>query len=140
MLSELPKSKNPTEIIPFVKKAICCYKDMYNLGKKKKAAVGFLYFSVYLPWKIITINDHIYNWCCFLCLFQFKKNAYKLFECINNFQWYCHRVYVKWKLSTLFKFFLKYILWQVHTFLWRNLGWFCCCNLWISVGCREWKG
>ena len=48
MFYELFKSHNPTEIIPFVKKAICCYKDMYNLGKKKKAAVSFLYKGVYL--------------------------------------------------------------------------------------------
>ena len=53
--------QNPTEIIQLLKKAIRCYKDMYDLGRKKKAAVSFLYDGVYWPWKIITINDHIYN-------------------------------------------------------------------------------
>ena len=33
-------------IIPFMKKTIHGYKDMYNLGKKKKAAVSFLYQGV----------------------------------------------------------------------------------------------
>ena len=54
-------NKNPTEIILLLKKTIRCYKDMYNLGKKKKAAVSFLYDGVCWPWKIITINDHVYN-------------------------------------------------------------------------------
>ena len=44
----LMNQQNPTEIIPLVKKEICCYKDMYNIGKKQKAAVFFLY-GVYLP-------------------------------------------------------------------------------------------
>ena len=56
MTTKLAKSNNQTEIIPFVKKAICCYKDMYNLGKKKKIAVSFLYQGVCLPLKIITIT------------------------------------------------------------------------------------
>ena len=55
----LMNHRSPAEIIPFLKKEIFCYKEMYNLGKKKKAAVSFLYIGVYLPWKIITINDHI---------------------------------------------------------------------------------
>ena len=53
--------QNPTETIQLCKKVVGSYKDMYNLGKKKKASVSFLYRGVYLPWEIITINDHIYN-------------------------------------------------------------------------------
>ena len=44
------------EIFPFVKKEIQCYKDMYNLGKKKKSAVTLLYHGVYLTWKIINYH------------------------------------------------------------------------------------
>ena len=40
--------QNPIEVIPFLKKEICCHKDMYNLGRKKKAAKSFLYKGVYL--------------------------------------------------------------------------------------------
>ena len=50
-----------TEKIQLLKKAIGDYKDIYNFGKKKKASVSVLYSGVYLPWKIITINDHIHN-------------------------------------------------------------------------------
>ena len=43
------KRQNPIEAILFMKKEICCYKDMYDLGKKQKAPVFFLYNGMYLP-------------------------------------------------------------------------------------------
>ena len=41
--------KNPTELISFLKEEISCMKAMYNLGNKKKVALFFLYYCVYLP-------------------------------------------------------------------------------------------
>merc|ERR1719273_2673400 len=38
--------QDPTEIIPFLKKEIQCLKNMYKLGKKKKAAVSLLYKTI----------------------------------------------------------------------------------------------
>ena len=57
-----PDPKYTREIIPFVKKEIQCYKDMYNLGKKKKSAVPLLYNGVYLIWKIINYHFHFTIW------------------------------------------------------------------------------
>ena len=48
--------QNPAELISIIKKNICCHKDLYNLGKKQKAAVSYLYKGVYLHCMIFTIN------------------------------------------------------------------------------------